>query len=279
MIGVEVRHGRSDRGAHHGSLVWRWAIHGSLAGPEVLQGLGTSRNPAQAEGIPGVEMLPLDVRADDSVRACVAAVSSRGGRLDVLINNAGHELAGALEELSADEARAQFETNFFGVVRMVNAVLPMMRRQKRGHIINVGSLSGLSPIPFLGIYSASKFALEGYTEALRHEVKPFNIHVSLTEAGFLKTPMMNHRQVGANRITDYDPWRQRALAAIQANEERAPGPDLVAETLLRIVSSRSPRLRYLIGQQATSIARLRRFLPAALFEQGVRRTFSLDRSP
>jgi NADP-dependent 3-hydroxy acid dehydrogenase YdfG len=96
---------------------------------------GTSRNPAQAEGIPGVEMLPLDVRADDSVRACVAAVSSRGGRLDVLINNAGHELAGALEELSADEARAQFETNFFGVVRMVNAVLPMMRRQKRGHII------------------------------------------------------------------------------------------------------------------------------------------------
>jgi short-subunit dehydrogenase len=155
----------------------------------------------------------------------------------------------------------------------------MMRRQKRGHIINVGSLSGLSPIPFLGIYSASKFALEGYTEALRHEVKPFNIHVSLTEAGFLKTPMMNHRQVGANRITDYDPWRQRALAAIQANEERAPGPDLVAETLLRIVSSRSPRLRYLIGQQATSIARLRRFLPAALFEQGVRRTFSLDRSP
>ena len=103
--------------------------------------------------------------------------------------------------------------------------------------------------------------------------------MSLTEAGFLKTPMMNHRQVGANRITDYDPWRQRALAAIQANEERAPGPDLVAETLLRIVSSRSPRLRYLIGQQATSIARLRRFLPAALFEQGVRRTFSLDRSP
>jgi len=240
---------------------------------------GTSRNPAQAEGIPGVEMLPLDVRADDSVRACVAAVSSRGGRLDILINNAGHELAGALEELSADEARAQFETNFFGVARMVNAVLPMMRRQKRGHIINVGSLSGLSPIPFLGIYSASKFALEGYTEALRHEVKPFNIHVSLTEAGFLKTPMMNHRQVGANRITDYDPWRQRALAAIQANEERAPGPDLVAETLLRIVSSRSPRLRYLIGQQATSIARLRRFLPAALFERGVRRTFSLDRSP
>jgi short-subunit dehydrogenase len=91
---------------------------------------------------------------------------------------------------------------------MINAVLPFMRQQKRGHIINVSSLTGLSAIPFLGIYSASKFALEGYTEALRHEVKPFNIHVSLTEAGFLRTPMMNNRPVGANRITEYDPWRE-----------------------------------------------------------------------
>jgi NADP-dependent 3-hydroxy acid dehydrogenase YdfG len=96
-----------------------------------------------------VEMLPLDVRADDLVQACVKAVFNRCGRVDVLINNAGHELAGALEELSLEEARAQFETNFFGVVRMVNAVLPRMRQQKRGQIINVGSLSGLTPIPFL----------------------------------------------------------------------------------------------------------------------------------
>ena len=142
-------------------------------------------------------MLPLDVRADDSVWACVDAVSSRGGRIDVLINNAGYELAGAVEELTSEDTRAQFETNFFGVVRMVTAVLPAMRQQKRGHIINVSSLAGVSSIPFLGIYSASKFALEGYTEALRHEVKPFNIQVSLTEAGFLKTPMMNNRRVGA----------------------------------------------------------------------------------
>lgn len=239
---------------------------------------GTSRNPVSAESIPAVEMLPLDVGADDSVRACVEGVFSRVGRLDVLINNAGYELAGALEELSLEEARAQFETNFFGVVRMVNAVLPSMRQQKGGHIINVGSLSGLSPIPFLGIYSASKCALEGDTEALRHEVKPFNIHVSLTEAGFLKTPMMNKRRVGVNRIAEYDLWRQRALNAVRAEEEKGPGPELVAETLLEIVSSHTPRLRYLIGQQAKSVARLRRFLPAAMYEQGVRRTFSLDKT-
>jgi NAD(P)-dependent dehydrogenase (short-subunit alcohol dehydrogenase family) len=238
--------------------------------------LGTSRNAASAESIPGVEMLSLDVRADDSVQACVEAVHRRCGHLDVLINNAGYELAGALEELSPEEAAAQFETNFFGVVRMVNAILPSMRQQQRGHIINVGSLSGLSAIPFLGIYSASKFALEGYTEALRHEVKPFNIHVSLTEAGFLKTPMMNHRQAAGNRVPEYDRWRQRALGAIRAYEEKGPGPEAVAEMLLEIISSSNPRLRYLIGQQAKTVARLRRFLPARMYEQGVRRTFSLD---
>jgi NAD(P)-dependent dehydrogenase (short-subunit alcohol dehydrogenase family) len=237
---------------------------------------GTARQPATAPPIAGVEMLPLDVREDTSVKACVAAAFGRAGRIDVLINNAGYELAGGIEELSLDDVRAQFETNFFGVIRMVKAVLPFMRAEKSGHIVNVGSLSGLSPIPFLGVYSASKFALEGYTEALRHEVKPFNVRVSLTEAGFLKTPMMKNREVARTLIPAYDEWRQRALAAIQAQEERAPGADLVARTLLEIVSSRAPRLRYLIGSQAKSVARLRRFLPAAMYELGVRRNFSLD---
>ena len=237
---------------------------------------GTSRNPAAAEPIPSVEMLPLDVQADDSVRACVDAVLARSGRIDVLINNAGYELAGALEELSSEEARAQFETNFFGVVRMINAVLPFMRQHKRGQIVNISSLSGLTPIPFMGMYSATKFALEGYTEVLRHEVKPFHIHVSSIEPGFLRTPMMSHRQVGTNRIADYEPWRERAFHAIRASEEKGPGPEVVAETVLEIVSSNSPRLRYLVGQQAKTITKLRRFLPAGLYEQGVRRNFSLD---
>src|SRR5215831_16746314 len=161
---------------------------------------GTTRNPASAEAIPTVEMLALDVRSDDSVAACVKAVANRVGRIDVLVNNAAYELAGAIEEISLDEAKAQFETNFFGVLRMVKAVLPSLRQQKQGQIINVSSLSGVSSIPFMGLYSASKFALEGYTEALRLEVAPLNIRVSLTEAGFLKTPMMHNRQVSAGRI-------------------------------------------------------------------------------
>jgi NAD(P)-dependent dehydrogenase (short-subunit alcohol dehydrogenase family) len=237
---------------------------------------GTSRNPASAEAIPTVEMLALDVGSDDSVAACVKAVTNGGGRIDVLVNNAAYELAGALEEISIDEAKAQFETNFFGVVRMVKAVLPSMRQQKQGQIINVSSLSGVSSIPFMGIYSASKFALEGYTEALRLEVNPFNIHVSLTEAGFLKTPMMNKRQVSTAQLKEYDAMRQRAFNAIRDHEQKAPGPELVSQTILSIIASKTPRLRYVIGQQAKLATRLQRFLPEWAYERGKRSTFSLD---
>ena len=129
----------------------------------------------------------------------------------------------------------------------------------------------------MGIYSASKFALEGYTEALRHELKPFGIHVSQIEPGFLKTGMMDRRQVAAERIGEYDPWRQRAFKAIRNHEEKGPGPELVAETVLQILSSKTPRLRYLAGGQAKFLSRLRWFLPAGAYEQGTRSAFALDK--
>jgi NAD(P)-dependent dehydrogenase (short-subunit alcohol dehydrogenase family) len=237
---------------------------------------GTSRSSSRIES--AFEMVPLDVRSDESVVSCVKSVLEEAGRIDVLINNAAYELAGALEETSLDEAKAQFDTNFFGVVRMVNAVLPWMRERKHGRIINVGSFSGVSAIPFMGMYSASKAALEGYSEALRMEVAPFSIHVSLTEAGFLKTPMMDKRQPAAAPRPAYDPWRQRAFNAFRRFEQQAPGPELVADALLDIVSSASPRLHYLIGSQAKSTSRLMKLLPAGMFEQGKRRAFTLDKS-
>jgi short-subunit dehydrogenase len=198
------------------------------------------------------------------------------GHLDVLVNNAGYELAGACEELTMEEIKAQFETNFFGVVRMVKAVLSIMRQQKGGQIINISSLAGLTSVPFMGIYSASKFALEGYTEALRHEVKPFNIHVSQIEAGFLKTPMVQHRQLAKEQISEYDPWRQNALDAIHNYEQEGPGPELVAETVLKIIESKEPRLRYVIGRQAKQVYSLRRFMPEGAFETGSRNNFNLN---
>ena len=245
----------------------------SLKGYRVL---GTSRNPSRAEPMPNVEMLALDVRDDDSVAACVNAIADRTGRLDVLVNNAGYELAGALEEVSLDEAKAQFETNFFGMARMTKAVLPIMRQQEGGQIINISSLAGLTPVPFMGIYSASKFAVEGYTEALRLEVRPFDIHVSQIEVSFLRTTMMNNRQIATERISAYEPWRQLALDAIREYEETGPGPELVAEAVLRIIGSRKPPLRYVIGRKAKSTVRLRRILPQRVFENGLRSTFRVD---
>jgi short-subunit dehydrogenase len=222
-------------------------------------------------------MVALDVRSDASVAACVNAVSSQAGRLDVLVNNAGYELAGALEEHSMEEAKAQFETNFFGVVRMTKAVLPLMRRQKQGQIVNISSLSAFAPIPFMGMYSASKFAVDGYTEALRQELKPLNIRVSQIEPGFLKSPMMDKRQVVAERIGDYELWRQRAFKAIRDAEEKGLSPERVAEAVSRVLASPAPRLRYLVGGQANFVARLKRFFPERAFEMGVRSTFRLDR--
>jgi NAD(P)-dependent dehydrogenase (short-subunit alcohol dehydrogenase family) len=238
---------------------------------------GTSRAITGGKPPANVTMVPLDVRSDASVAACVTAVSSQAGRIDVLVNNAGYELGGALEEHSIDEAKAQFETNFFGVVRMTKAVLPLMRRQKQGQIVNITSLSGLSSIPFLGMYSASKFAVEGFTEALRLELKPLNIRVSQIEPGFLKSPMMDKRQVVAERIGDYELWRQRAFKAIRDAEEKGLRPERVAETVSKILASPAPRLRYLVGGQAHFVSRLKRFFPERAFEMGVRSTFKLDR--
>ena len=236
---------------------------------------GTSRNPTAAQELPDVELLPLDVRSDESVAACVKSAIDAEGRIDVLVNNAAYELAGALEETSMEEVRAQFETNLFGVVRMVTAILPFMRRRADGQIINVSSLAGVSSIPFMGIYSASKFALEGYTEALRMEVGPLGIRVSMTEASFLKTAMTDHRQVSAAQLEEYRPFRQRAFDAIRAHEGKAPGPELVSQVILQILGSRKPRLRYRIGQ-AKVATRLQRFLPEWAYERGKRSTFGLE---
>src|SRR5437660_2901591 len=148
---------------------------------------GTARKPDSAKREP-FTMLALDVRSDESVRACVAQVITKSGRLDVLVNNAGYAMMGAAEETSVEEAKAQFETNFFGIVRMVNAVLPGMRAAGAGKIINISSLAGNTAIPFSAFYSASKFALEGYSESLWYEVRPFGITVSLVEPGFVTAP-------------------------------------------------------------------------------------------
>lgn len=236
--------------------------------------LGTARKPESAQS-QGVTMVPLDVRSDESVRACVAQVVAKAGRVDVLVNNAGYAVTGAAEETSVDEAKAQFETNFFGIVRMVNAVLPAMRAAGAGKIINISSLAGNTAIPYSAFYSASKFALEGYSESLWHEVRPFGISVSLVEPGFVNTPIGEASPVAAHTLPAYDASRKSMLAAFGHSLEAGIPPEQVARTVLQIIENANPGLRYRVGARGTWLPRLRNVVPWKVYAAGVRKTFAI----
>jgi NAD(P)-dependent dehydrogenase (short-subunit alcohol dehydrogenase family) len=214
-------------------------IGSAIAESLVQEGMtvfGTSRYPDRVRPVASVEYVRLDVRSADSVQACVNEVMKRAGNIDVLINNAGYELGGAIEETTLEEAQTQFETNFFGVVRVIKAVLPAMRERGSGRIINMSSVVGwLVPTPFLGYYAASKMALEAYTEVLRHEVLPFGVKVSLIEPSFINTNLGNNRQMAAESIRAYVPWQRRAFGVIEHREQTAPPPRLVAASILQAI--------------------------------------------
>lgn len=232
---------------------------------------GTTRRP-DAVGRQEFPMLALDVRSDDSVKALFEKV----GRLDVLVNNAGYALTGAAEATTLAEAKAQFETNFFGAVRVVNAALPAMRAARSGKIVITGSLAGLTAIPFGAFYSATKFALEGYAEALWHELRPFGIHVTLVEPGFVHTRLGETSQVVAGPLPAYEALEKRVVRALGDAVSRGIPPERVAQRVLDIVRSDQPRLRYRVGADATWLPRLKQVAPWGMFAKGVRRTFGLS---
>ena len=235
---------------------------------------GTSRDPASVPPLADVEMLALDVRDEASVEACVAAVLGKAGRIDVLVNNAGYGLVGAVEETSPGEAQALFDTNLFGVLRMVRAVLPIMRHQGSGIIINTSSILGFLPGPFFGPYAASKHALEALSESLDHEVRGFGIRVALIE------PDITNTQFGANwlqtkhKISDYASGVRSAEATIGGKISKAAGPETVAEEILRAIEA-PYRMRRPVGFNARLLSRLRRFMPAGPVDRSIRKSFGL----
>jgi short-subunit dehydrogenase len=252
------------------------ASHLAAAGFRVF---GASRSaPAQAGGAEGtravaVEHVTMDVRDDASVRRGVEHIYHTAGWIDVLVNNAGYLCAGGVEETALAEAIAQFQTNYFGVLRITQAVLPRMRDRSVGHIITVGALAGLVPVPFWSQYSASKFAVEGLMETLRHEVRPFGIQVAMVEPGAVRTPFFAGREPAG--VAAYAVSRGRAFAAIAEFERRAPGPDIVAAKIAAIATDPHPALRNKVTRQARQVTRLRWLLPARVFEVVVRRELGL----
>jgi short-subunit dehydrogenase len=235
---------------------------------------GTSRK-ALEEKQDGVEMLRLDITSDESVRRCVLNLLQKAGRIDVLVNNAGQVLTGGLEETSIEEAKAHFDSNFFGAIRMVNAVLPEMRKRRSGQIINVASLAGTFPVPFEGYYGAAKAALMAYSDVLRQEVKNLGIRVSVVEPGFFKTNIINSRTRAANSISDYDETRKRAQSALEDSVGYGADPQEVAETICKIIESSSPRLHYAVGKEKRYVF-LKRILPESIMESQARKHWQLD---
>jgi NAD(P)-dependent dehydrogenase (short-subunit alcohol dehydrogenase family) len=234
---------------------------------------GTSRHPGASDV--GAEMVALDVRSQESVGACVRTVLDAAGKIDVLVNNAGVAHVSLIEETDLDAARAVIETNFFGTVCMTNAVLPSMRARRSGRIINIASLAGLVGVPAEGFYAASKFALEGYSEALRYEVERLGISVTLVEPGFYRTNLDKSIPPEGRRIEDYDGIRETLKRSFGRSFHSGGDPAEVGELVARIAESSAPRLHYRIGGGARSLPYLRTLLPQAAFAIGFRKRFDL----
>lgn len=235
---------------------------------------GTVRNTAKAQAIPGVTLIEMDIRDEASIERGIQAIISQAKRIDVLVNSAGVTLLGAAEETSIAEAQTLFDTNLFGLLRTIKVVLPHMRAQRTGRIVNVSSVLGFLPAPYMALYSASKHAVEGLSETLDHEVRQFGIRVVLVEPSFTKTNLDLNAPQTVARIPDYNKELGIVSQAIQHNVQKAPMPEGVADTIVNAALG-AWKMRHTPKGEASLLAKLRRFMPAGPVEKGLRKTFGL----
>src|SRR5213596_2407392 len=238
---------------------------------------GTVRNVRSASLIHGVELASMDVTEDASVNAAVQSIVQKAGPIQFLVSNAGYSLMGALEGTSVAEARQQFETNLFGMLRVTNAILPGMRQQDFGRIVNISSVLGFLPAPYWGIYAASKHAVEGYTETLDHEVRRFGVRALLVEPAQTKTNIRGNSKFAKVALDVYADERKRLTDVVQQNIEHGDDPRIVAEAVYQALTAKTPRLRYPVGK-GVGLSRMRRFVPASMFDKSFRKQFQLDGS-
>lgn len=231
---------------------------------------GTSRK-ASPPSPDGIAMLVCEVSDDASVEKMVAEVLGQTGRIDLLVNNAGIGLFGGAEESSTAQAQALFDVNLFGVLRVTNAVLPIMRRQGRGRIINMSSVLGLIPSPYNALYASTKHALEGYSESLDHELRTLGIRVVLVEPAITRTSFEGNVIRPDRMLPIYNSDRSRVETLMRTAMPTGDAPEVVAATVLKAASAAQPKRRYTAGKQAGAIRFLRRFFPEAMVDKNIRK--------
>ena len=235
---------------------------------------GTSRRPPATRS-PGIDYLVCDVTSDESVTAMVGQVLEQAGRIDLLVNNAGVGLVGGAEESSLEQAKSLFEVNVFGVIRLTKAVLPVMRRQQAGRVVNLSSILGLIPAPFSALYAASKHAVEGYSESLDHEVRGSGIRVVLVEPGYTRTSFEGNVYRADEQLDVYQSARTNAEGVLRDGMKTADSPELVARAVVKAATAVDPLRRYTAGRAARQVSLLRRFVPASAFDKSLRKQMRL----
>jgi NAD(P)-dependent dehydrogenase (short-subunit alcohol dehydrogenase family) len=220
-----------------------------------------------------LRVLTLDVTDEKSTQKAIDMVMYEQNRIDILVNNAGYSLVGALEQISMDEIKEEFETNFFGIIKLIQKVLPLMRKQRSGRIINVSSLAGRIGLPIASAYVSSKFALEGLSESLKYEVQDFGIYVILIEPGVIKTNFIKNLKIGKQVITSengnanantsnadlpYAEITKKRISAFKPRFEKGSSPKEVADIILEAVTSDKPKFRYIVGQDASKLMDIRK---------------------
>jgi NAD(P)-dependent dehydrogenase (short-subunit alcohol dehydrogenase family) len=238
------------------------------------QVFGTYRK-LPATPVSGVDYVACDVTDDLAVEGAVRHVLAQAGRIDLLVNNAGVGLVGAAEESSLEQARWVFDVNLFGVIRMTNAVLPLMRQQRSGRIVNISSVMGLIPSPFMALYSSSKHAVEGYSQALDHELRGDGIRVVLVEPGYTRTTFESNALAADLKSEHYAAGRTNAEAVLRNEVAKADPPEVVAATVVTAATAAKPQLRYAAGRDATTVSLLRRFVPASAFDKSLRKRMQM----
>lgn len=237
---------------------------------------GTSRKGAQS-GQRKYKMIALDVNSDESVEAAMKEVIQLEGRIDLVVNNAGFGVAaGGAEESSMAQTQQIFDTNFFGVVHVIKAVVPYMRKQGQGRIINIGSILGLIPAPYMSTYTATKHAIEGYSESLDHELRTRGVRVSVVEPGYTNTNFEANATQLDSHIEEYAVARKALAKILKAAVESGDDPKVVAKVVLKAANAENPKIRYAAGKLACQMSFMRRFAPATLFDKGVRKEMKLD---